>query len=361
MSDFKDALDIGAYYGTLEQNYQSGDSTESKVRLQKLWMNAPPNFGTIQSVLYPSGHDRSYITHIDKVRQVRFNNKDINEDGPSWHRILPKEYYTDLSQEDSSLYDEVNSLFSHAADNELVDFTNFKSEYSWSFFFAKVVKAYDLKNQENKEIKCVASFLCYPGYKIKKNKIKDGLDNLTKKGYGPVQNWSNHFFNANEKDRMGVVSITHSLPQSGGYDTNFDFIFDGQQGAPGLPVIKLIPIDFLVSEDDKKLFSNSLIAFLGKMYDFDNKRIFNKKVFIAIKHYFLGLIADKNKLPAPILSSPEVAPSQPEIPTIPSIPSDGHISPLSAIPGIPQVQTFSQPEIPAILIPSIPSIPGVTQ
>jgi len=355
-SSYKGILDMSAYYSELEKNYDSGKRDENAPKLQKLWFNAPPNHGTAQIVLYPSGHDGSFFKHLKDVRVVKFYNEKVNEDVDAWHRILQKSQYPELqpshpkyTKENESLYDEVNGLFDGIDKREnAIHYNSFKSKYTWNVFFGKLIAMYDLKNQKNADVKTggAPTFFCYPSYKFE-SKVKDGLDSLKVKGYGEINTWAPHFFNANEGKRIGLVSIIHKLPETGGYDTTIEFVFDGVAPAPGLPAIKIIPDDFLVTEDDKKLFRNSVIAFMGKMYDYENDMFFNRSIFLDIRNYLSGVIAEYDaKLAGG--TTPSAVPAAvppPAVPVVPTIPENGHFNPLAGV------------QVPA---PSVESVPAPT-
>lgn len=240
--------------------------------LKKILMNTKGNKGTILFIPFKNAKDSNYYVKLPQVREFRYYEE--SSDVEVWHKILPKEYYGNLTEVQSALYDEVIGLFDGLVNDEVVDY-NVARWRSYTLFYGYVISH---TNEEKKPVddnigQC--ALIEFPSIKV--------IGTLADAVQAKVQalksrDWVPLILNNNPKDRNGIISITISGGQ-GGYDFSIALEIQSQ-------FAKIIPDDLDLT-DKMNLFSDAIGDFLG--WQKGSNGYFNEEMFSQMRNELLVL------------------------------------------------------------------------
>lgn len=285
MSDFIDDFLAG-----LEEDKQHPRSTSS---FEKLLMSSRDNQGTVVFAPFQDTYSKKFyllIPYVKEFKTVIPNYRDGNDE--VWVKILPKEFYGDLTQEQSALYDEVVGLFDQV-DEALGDIPN-----KWNLIRGRSYSIFQgvILNQLNAQGVKVSDHINKPALLIypSRNPINELASAIKNKiaGMNNSKEWIPAVFAPTDKKREGVIAITFTKPDSPGYDCSVNFEFNS-------PYAKVIDPEVGFPEEVTKEFGNVLESFLGWQNGKNGR--FNEENFKELKQVFIvrlnSLGADKVKAP----------------------------------------------------------------
>lgn len=283
MSDFIDDF--------LEGLEKDQPQPKSKNGLEKILMSSRDNQGTIVFAPFQDTYSKKFYLRIPSVKEYKTSLSNYNEGKDEvWVKILPKEFYGELSESQSLLYDEVVGLFDEL--NESLG----NIQNKWSIIRTRRYSLFQgvIMNQINTQGAKVNDNLNKPALLIfpSDNPITELAAAIKNKvaGMNNSKEWIPAVFAPTDKGREGVVTISFTKPDSPGYDCNVGFEFNSTYA-------KIIDPEVGFSEEITKNFGNILESFLG-WQNGKNSR-FNEENFLELKKVFTvrikGLQVDKGK------------------------------------------------------------------
>lgn len=224
--DLNQAIDpIDALLNQLEEDKTEQRDFDGVIKLQ---MGYSDNFGMVMMAPFQGDIDgnKSFYTLISRVKEYKCPISLINKgESPVWVRILPKNFYGQLTPEQSELYDKVVNLY---------DQVNEKHTESDSW---KVIRARDytliygvlLKhiNNEGKEISDNVKkgvLFIYPS-KAPVNELGLAIKNKTNALSGN-KSWVSNVFDVRGDLREGALIINFMRPETGAYQAQVSFEFN---------------------------------------------------------------------------------------------------------------------------------------
>ena len=267
-------------------------------RVTKLTMNARDNQGTVTFVPFMNKKTGTFYVKVSGVREIKTYAKKI--DSEAWVKILPVEYYENLSEADQKLWEEVVSYYDTIKDSEIFSWDTIRTRtYALLYGIMKGHKKLDgTELVDNIDKSCLFIF--------PSNGVIDAMaDAIATKcaGMKGSKAWIPSILNNNPTGRKGVMSIKFSKGDIG-YDTTVGFEFNSEFSI-------VVDPDAIVPEEQMALFSDSVGELLGWERAKDQS-YFDREVFEHLRDNLKAIIktrieggkpaveSDADKAPAPM-------------------------------------------------------------
>lgn len=263
-----DAFDVDSWLDQLEN-----DRPKSGNGLVKLLMNTKVNKGNIIFVPFKDQKSGNFYTKLTGVREFKMYSEE--SDTEIWHKILPKEYYGELTPTQSQLYDEVASYFDRALNEEWVDY-DYARWRSYVFFYGYVLDHTTESGTTVTDSINKPALIEFPSAKLI-NSVADAIQSKNKSLKS--KEWIPVVFNDSPVNRQGMVSIKIAGGK-GGYD--FTVVLEIQNAYS-----KVIP-DTFDATDIKPLFKDSIADYLGWQNGPEGS-YFNEEMFEKVRNGLLVL------------------------------------------------------------------------
>lgn len=271
-------------------NNDKSKSKSSTDRIKKIYMDRKDNFGTICLLLFFDAKTNSPYVKVRNVREVYGYNGKIDND--TWHRILEKTYYGDLSIEDSTLYDEVSGLFQTLADTPNVNYRTARKR-NYSLVYGVLLDQYDTADVPKFDGKEVPALMIFPSTSFI-DALGDSISQKKISNKGSIA-FIPMLLNNNNTGRSGILVIKHSLPESGGYKTTVSFEFNS-------PANIVVDESKVYGEEFTGKFKDSVNDFLG--FQGGSTSYFNREYFLTVKELLIRLIAEQNRTSSEVKTPP---------------------------------------------------------
>lgn len=275
MSDFIDDFLAG-----LEEDSQKPQRSSS---ITKLLMSSRDNQGTIVFAPFQDTVTKKFYLAVNNVREFRTTMPNYrNGEDEVWVKILPKEFYGDLTPQQSALYDEVVGLFDQC-DSDLEDMANKWSTIrvrNYSLFQGVLINHINIAGAQLKDSLGKPALFIFPS-KQPINELAVAIKNKIA-GMNNSKEWIPAVFSPTVTGREGVVTISFTKPDAPGYDCNVGFEFNSAYAKVVDPVVGF-------PEDVVKEFGSILELFLG--WQNGDNSLFNEANFKSLKDIFTVEIA----------------------------------------------------------------------
>lgn len=270
------------------------DQSKPKSRLNKLTMTSAANKGTVMFVIMPEGKSGKFYGRLENVREV-YQFTELNEkvEDSCWHKILPKDAYVNLSEEDSLLYDQCVTMFDKlynsgawGPENERFKVGRYRT---YGFFYGYILRHIDEKGNpvKDKQGNLTAdkpTFLMYPT-----NKVIDALGTaITAKklaSNGGIA-WLPRYLSRAAVGRTGAITIKTSGGK-GGYNITLSFESNSEDNP------YLVPADLDLTKS-MELCQDYIKDYLGWQSD-DENGYFNRDLFLEIREFLTFYFEEDGK------------------------------------------------------------------
>lgn len=284
MSDF-----IDDFLSGLEEDKQKprvkGD------RIQKVLMSSLVNQGTVVFAPWINHDDNKFYKVMTGVREYK-TNLSLYRDGKDsvWVRILPKEFYGDLTDAQLELYSEVTGLFDQL-DSDMGE-TASKSQKlryrSYSLFDGVLINHVNTKKEQLDENIGKAVLLMFPS-RGPVNELATAIQAKINSTKGSRE-WIPAIFSKDDKGREGCMSINFEHPEGViGYKTQVTFEFNTSYSKYVDPVEGF-------PEEVTNLLGDPIGSFLG--WENGEEGYFSTKLFNEMKQILTVAIKTNGKVPA---------------------------------------------------------------
>lgn len=246
MSDFN----VDAFLEGLEQDKAS--SRGSSDRINKILMNVKDNQGTIIFVPFTNKKNNNFYMKVADVKEWKGHTTKLDS-GEAWYKILPEEYYGDLSPENRELLAEVNGLYDTISEYEVHEFDTLRRR-NYSLFYGVLTSHVGVDNNElgdNIDKPCLFIFPSLSPINAMSTAISAKVQAL--KGR---KEWITGVLSPNNTGREGVMSITFKKATGPGYETTIGFEFNTQYDT-------VIDPKLVFDEEITKFFNDPLRDLLG--------------------------------------------------------------------------------------------------
>lgn len=263
---------------------RDGNNSE---RIQKLTMSTRDNQGTISILVFQDKKTGGFYLKVPNVWEVYTYAKKM--DDFKWCRVLEKNFYGTLTEEDSKLYDEVlgfvNSL--DATGKCGYDGDNVLRRRQYSLFYGVPIVKSGANEEKDKKTLNKPTLLIFPSASTV-DALADGIKTKVTAMKGN-KNWIPDVFNNKPTGRKALLSISFKKGNIG-YDSGVSFEFNTEYG-------NVVDPTFALSEEQLNMFSDMLGDFLGWNRG-KNNEYFDRE-------YFLGLREELPKMLKKYTSSDE--------------------------------------------------------
>lgn len=253
-------------------NQDKPQSGNKKDRVSKMVMNAPGNIGTLSFIPIFSPEAKAFYKKFEDVYEF-FGNTSQVDSGEAWFKVLRKDAYGELTEEQSALYDEVLGLLKTLRNDYELSYEELRVRH-YTLFWGITQSLSNPDGKKDETVKDQVALYVYPNttplsaFHTAVNALRDS--------YGSAQALTS-ILTTNPSGRQGLLQITFK-PKGNqpGYDCTVNFAMNGAMG-------KVIDPDFVVPEDVPSKFDNLTSLFLGWQYDNTGNKPFSEVLFKELR------------------------------------------------------------------------------
>lgn len=266
---------------------------DPKEKLNKLTMNSKTNQGMVMFLPVYVQSVKNFYSKFPRVFEYYGETSKIDA-GEGWFKVLPVEFYGELSPEDLELYDEVKSLAEYFMDEELMEYTELRVR-NYAVFYGICM---GLKNTEgkvnDKYNECPCIFI-YPTNSVIDafcTSLNDKID--AAKGN---KSWIPMVLSPSNTGRQGVVMINCVKSAGPGYDVNVTFELNTSFN-------QVVDPNYVIEDKILEKFNDPLKNFIGWNYNHDENRYFDPTSFKELRDILRIRYKELTGKPAPGDSGP---------------------------------------------------------
>lgn len=273
-------FDLDAFIAGI--NSDKSAKRDSKDRLNKMLMQVKDHQGTA-TIIPIMSHDGQFYKKMSRVYECKAETS-LLESGEAWYKILPLDYYGELTEEQLELYNEVKGYMDVMNKNGYTDRDWFRVR-NYSIFYGILDSLTPLNKDskyDNDESAGLAYLFIYPAHNV--IDAFASAVNLKIDAMKGRKDWIPYVLSPSRTNRKGVMQISF---QSGkvGYDASVAFEFNSDMNT-------VIDPDFEIPEETVSLYDNVIPTFLGWMYDHDNNNTFNTIAFKELRDQLKKWVTD---------------------------------------------------------------------
>lgn len=241
----------------LEGLDKDGQRPRKSSGIEKILMNSRDNQGTVVFAPFLDTNTKKFYVPVNDVRELRTTisrYRDGNDE--VWMKILPKEFYGNLTESQSKLYDEVLGLFDQY-NADLGDISNKWSKIrrrSYSLFQGVLINHLNSQGAQQRDRIGKPVLLVFPS-RQPINELAVAIKNKIA-GMNNSKEWIPAVFSPTSSGREGVVTISFTKPDSPGYDCSVGFEFNSSYA-------KIIDTEKGFPEEVTNEFGDVVSEFLG--------------------------------------------------------------------------------------------------
>lgn len=259
------------------ENLKSDSEVTRGPRLNKLIMNSPELIGSTITYLPVMMKDNYYLK-IEEVAEVNMPSRilETKDNGPVWMKILPIEFYGNITEDQKNLHEQVLKL--HAQYSDLVDDYNLSRFRRYTLIHGYILKLEDTNKTVVPKFNG-PSMMVYPSHtplQALHNSIQ-----LAQSSLGDPNKWFPLIFTDKSTNRNGaLVSSFNRSTTSKGYVCNINI-------TPNSQFNTLVEPTFDYSEEFK-LFTDPIRSFLSWQAPEDS--LFHNELMMEIRDYLSARI-----------------------------------------------------------------------
>jgi hypothetical protein len=264
----------------------SNDKTPERVfdRITKILMNTRDNQGTIVMLPFINTFNSNFYVKVAGVKEF-YGYTSLIDNGEGWYKILPREFYGELTQKQEELYNEILGYYDSLFDADVFSYDKIRHR-NYSLMYGKLISHTKTDKTPVTDNVGKACLFIFPSLSpidalgvavsqkvIARNNKKD---------------WIPKILSVTGSGRNGAVAITFSKSTSYGYDTSIGFEFNTEDD-------QIVDPKEVFGEELTKYFKDSLQDFLGWQYDRENNTYFNDTLFTELRDCLLFEVKEMAK------------------------------------------------------------------
>lgn len=266
-------FDLDAFIANINQDKVI--SVSKKDRLNKVLMNTRTNQGTLSLVPIFSKSLNNFYFRVQDVLEY-FGDTTLldNKDGV-WYKIMPIEFYGNLTEDQISLYNEVRGLLTTLRDYDEVSYDELRYR-NYSIVLGICMKLIDTDQKANDSFKDCPCMFIYPSPKPI-NDIADAINERVANTNSKA--WVPRVISPAEGERRGVLQISFKKKDGDqpGYNSSAKFEMNNSDEG-----VFVVPADFKVTADQIEKFDEPVKAFNGWMNTKEGE-MFNEVAFKELR------------------------------------------------------------------------------
>jgi hypothetical protein len=253
-------------------NQDKSQPRNSKDRLNRVLMNVRDNQGTLTFIPLYSKSAKNFYIKLSRVYEY-YGDTSLIDNGEAWYRILPLDWYGQLTPEQIELYHEVKGYLDTLNDNEEVSWDEFRVR-NYSLFYGICQSLKNTEGKYNEDIVDAPCLFVYPSANVI-NQLCDSINAKIDVMKGR-KDWLPWVLSLGNTGRKGVVQVKFVKAEGAGYDCTVAFEFNSELN-------QVIDPDFEISDEMMSKFDDVIPMFLGWLYDSQNKSYFNEVGFKELR------------------------------------------------------------------------------
>jgi hypothetical protein len=191
--------------------------------INKILMNTKDNQGTIEIIPFLNKKTNNFYLILSDVKEWNGHTTKLKFDSV-WYKVLPDEYYENLSPENQTMLTEINGLFESIKGYDEVDFNTLRVR-NYTLIYGVLrshINIDDKKITDNVDKPCLFIFPSFSPVNAIKIAISAQCQVLGSK------NWITGILNPENTGRKGVMTITFKKTSTPGYATTVGFNFNNK-------------------------------------------------------------------------------------------------------------------------------------
>lgn len=257
-----DNFDLDAFLAGIESDQTKRTSPTDY--LNKVSMSSRDNQGTVTFIPFMSHAYNNFYVKISGVLEMQ-GKTTLTKSGYGWYKLLPIEYYGQLTEDELALYNEIKSTFNEIVNNYEVDRDDARIRTYTLFTGVQISHSNKDGAKVSEELNECPCLYVFPSYKPV-NAFVDAINAKMDIMKGD-RKWLAALLSPAATGRQGVVQIQFKMSAGVGYDCSVAFEFNNALS----PIVD-------ESKDYSELvpkFDDALATFVGWGYDRDNAKMFN--------------------------------------------------------------------------------------
>lgn len=213
---------IDSFLEGLEIDKTSTTSRGPSERIVKIMMNTRDNQGTVVFVPFMNKKSKNFYFKVGGVREWN-GPTTVIDSGKVWYKILPEEYYGELSPENKDLLTEIYGLYDHIDSLGKLSYDEIRSR-NYTLIYGVLVSHTKTDKTELKDNIDRPCLFMFPSHSVI-TAISTAI-NAKCQALKGSKNWIPGILNPNNKGRDGVISISFNKSKGPGYETTVGFEFN---------------------------------------------------------------------------------------------------------------------------------------
>jgi hypothetical protein len=274
-------FDLEAFIEGVNKDCTKEKGTNNSIK--RVVMNSRGNQGSITILPFISKKIGNIYVKLENVREINGPTSIIDAPDGAWYRLLPKEFYGELNEKESELYDEVSGLYDDLVSWDYANYDTLRKR-NYSIFTGICLNHTNVEGAQvegNIDQPCLVVFPSNSPIDALNTAISTKRNILKER---TVQ-WLQGIITPNNTGRKGAIVITFKKSDGPGYTSSVSFETNNlDEGTIIVDPAK----EF--GEDIVSKFDDPIHTFLGWCYDYDNKKYFCEKLFLEMRDVIKGYI-----------------------------------------------------------------------
>lgn len=253
-------------------NQDRSQQKNPKDRLNRVLMNTRDNQGTLTMIPVRSKSADNFYLKIPRVYEF-YGDTSLLQSGEAWYRILPLDWYPNLTSEQIELYNEVKGYLDTLNDNEEVSYDEFRVR-NYALFFGICDTLKNTEGKKNDKLPGCPCVFVYPS-NVVIDQFGTAINNKIEAMKGKKE-WIPMVLSPSNTGRQGVMMISFVKSAGVGYDASVSFEFNSAMNI-------VVDPEMVIEDEVMSKFDDTIPTFLGWIYDNKNKSYFNEVAFKELR------------------------------------------------------------------------------
>jgi len=285
-------FNLDNFLAGLENDRSKSNDFDPSKSLNMVMMSSESNQGIVTFVPFMSNEYHNFYLRIPSVLEF-YSDTTLTNSGEGWYRLLPIEYYSQLTDSEMDLYAQVKNLYNQVMDYE----PSYTEARIRTYVLLTGVQVSHVVNADKSKKEDLNNCACL--YVFPSNRVVDAFNTAIQSKIDIMKGsktWIPAVLSPSNTGRQGVIQISFVKSAGAGYDASVAFEFNGA-------LQQVVDPDYVYPDELVALFDNVLKTFSGWRYDKQNDKMFNltymQEFRDTLKLKLNQLMKQSEALPAP--------------------------------------------------------------
>lgn len=286
----EEQFNIDAFLEGIERDRSKSEDFDPSKVLNAVMMSSADNQGIITFIPFLSKTYKNFYLKVKGVLEY-YGDTTLTNSGEGWFRLLPIEFYGQLTEAEMDLYSKIHTLYDEIMEYE-PSYTEFRIRTYSLFHGIQLSHVKDSDKSKNDKYDNCACLYIFPS-----NRVIDAFNTAINSKIDVMKgskSWIPAVLSPSNTGRRGVMQISFVKSTGAGYDASVSFEFNSD-------FQMLVDPDKVFPDEMVDLFDNTIKGFLGWRYDKTNDKAFNLAYMQEFRDALLKRLSQlkKGELPKP--------------------------------------------------------------